>query len=105
MIAILAALALAASAPPGDATPTEDPAATLEQLQQIYEQSCAGREFGAYDDICDQLSHQVKAAQAEVNRAARRQAGDRGRATPPPQPPAPAAPAASAQPSAMPKGG
>lgn len=71
MIAILAALVLAASTPPSDGAPSEDQATTLEQLKQLYDQSCAGREYGAYDDICDQLSHQVKAAQHELDRAAR----------------------------------
>ena len=82
MIAILAALALAAGPPPADAAP-EEPTATLEQLKDLYDQSCASREYGAYDDMCDQLRQQVKAAQIEADRAAQR----------PPVKPHPAAPA------------
>ena len=94
MIAILAALALTTAAPPADAAP-DDPAANLEQLQQMYDQSCAGREYGAYDDLCDELSHQVRAAQADADRAARRKPVKAHAAQPPkttspqPQPSAP----------------
>ena len=107
MIAILAALALAAAPPPADAAP-EAPAATLEQLNDLYDQSCASREYGAYDDMCDQLRQQVKAAQIEADRTAQRKGETpRAAAHPAPKTPAaaPATPAASAGPSAKPPGG
>ena len=70
MILMLAVLALAGVAP----APSDDTASSLAELQQMYDQSCAAREYGAYDDLCDQLSHQLRDARVEADRAARRKA-------------------------------
>ncbi len=83
---VLAVLALAAAEPPATAAPAagppvavapaDDPASSLAGLQQMYDQSCAAREYGAYDDLCDQLSQQLKSARAQADREARRQAAE-----------------------------
>ena len=70
MMLMLAVLALAGLAP----APADDTASSLAELQQMYDQSCAAREYGAYDDLCDQLSHQLRDARVEADRAARRKA-------------------------------
>ena len=70
MLILMAALSLAATEPPPAAEPADDPAATLEGLQQIYDQSCAAREYGAFDDVCDQLRTQLRQARAEAARQA-----------------------------------
>ncbi len=70
MILMLAVMALAGVAP----APSDDTASSLAELQQMYDQSCAAREYGAYDDLCDQLSHQLRDARVEADRAARRKA-------------------------------
>ena len=61
------------------APPPDDPAElarTAEAVQEIYVQSCGSREYGAYDDICNQLQAQVKEAQAAARRAAKRKPAD-----------------------------
>ncbi|WP_174299867.1 hypothetical protein [Caulobacter sp. S45] len=88
---MLAVLALTSGEPPAD-----DPAMGVAELQQMYDQSCAAREYGAYDDLCDQLLQQLKAARVEADREARRRAvlARRHPAVPPAygsQPPVPAA--------------
>ncbi len=65
MIILMAALVLAGSEPPPD-PPADDPAANLAGLQQIYDQSCAAREYGAFDDVCDQLKTQLRQAQRDA---------------------------------------
>ena len=70
MIPLLAALALATQAA-GPAAAPDDGATDLAGLQQVYDQSCAAREYGAYDDMCDQLRLQIKAERARAERAAR----------------------------------
>ena len=115
MMLVLALLALAAAEPPAAApavsapaaeAPGEDTASSLAGLQQMYDQSCAAREYGAYDDLCDQLRQQLKAARVQADREARRKAAEAGRhARPPrtePQPPAPPAPVASPAPALAP---
>ena len=100
---MLALLALAAAEPP--AAPADDTATSLAELQQMYDQSCAAREYGAYDDLCDQLSHQLRDARIEADRESRRKAAEarrhpRGPAAPPPlTPAAPSGPSASPAPS------
>ena len=84
MMLVLALLALAAAeppaagpaavAPPAVETLSDDTASSLAGLQQMYDQSCAAREYGAYDDLCDQLSHQLKDARVQADKDARRQA-------------------------------
>ncbi len=74
-----------ADAPVADAA-GDDIATSLAGLQQVYDQSCAAREYGAYDDLCDQLRQQLRAARAEATRQARRQAAA-ARHPPRPQPP------------------
>ena len=123
MMLVLALLALAAAgqpvagplaaAPPAQPPPAVEPAtrpedddtaSSLPGLQQMYDQSCAAREYGAYDDLCDQLSHQLKAARVEAGRQARRQAAEARRhpRSPSPQPSTaaqPTTPASAAGPS------
>jgi hypothetical protein len=101
MMLMLVLLALSAAQPPATAAPAasppaaappgpegDDTASSIAGLQQMYDQSCAAREYGAYDDLCDQLSQQLKAARVEADREARRKAaGDRRHPRPrPPQP-------------------
>ena len=110
MMLILAALAVAAAPPaPGAVPPAspagpassaaapQDAASSLDGLQQIYQQSCANREYGAFDDLCDQLSKQIRQARAQANRDARA-AARKSRSTPPKPTLAPAS--ASAKPPA-----
>ena len=100
---MLALLALAAAEPPPALA--DDPSTSLAELQQMYDQSCAAREYGAYDDLCDQLSHQLRDARVEADREARRKAADARRhprepvAPPPLTPVAPPGPSASPAPS------
>jgi hypothetical protein len=51
--------------------PSEDPPLDLDQLRQMYRDTCEAREFGAYDDMCDQLHQQVRQAERQAARAAR----------------------------------
>ena len=50
--------------PPPAPLPQKSPVQTardnLEQAQQIYTQSCGDRAYGAYDDLCEQLSIQIR---------------------------------------------
>jgi hypothetical protein len=46
---------------------------TAEQVQEMYNVSCAAREFGAYDDMCDALNKQVKEAKATAQRLAKKE--------------------------------
>jgi hypothetical protein len=90
MLLLLALLqaAPAASAPPtppvGHAPtvtvigPEPEPTAaeaakTAEQVQEMYDISCAAREYGAYDDVCDALNKQAKEAKATAERLARKE--------------------------------
>ena len=66
MIWLLAAAALAASAA------QDDTQTSLQELRQVFQDSCAQRAYGAYDDVCDQLGQQVHAAEVAADRAARR---------------------------------
>ncbi len=95
MMLLLAVLALAAAEPP----PPTDQAPTVEGLQQMYDQSCAAREYGAFDDLCDQLTHRLREVRAEADRAARKAARQRrapGQAAKPVAAPAPTLTAAPA---------
>ena len=77
MMSMLAlAVALAVAQPLAATPPADDAGASPPELQQMYDQSCAAREYGAYDDLCDQLSHQLKDAQVEAARDARRKAAE-----------------------------
>ena len=103
MIDTLAALLLAALTPPLQTPPPatapsvtvtapapepelspEEMARTVAQMQDMYDQSCASREYGAYDDVCDVLNSQLKEAKAQAARLARRAkaAARRGNETP-----------------------
>lgn len=89
MILLLAALLQAAPAQPAPPTghappitvtapapepePTPDEMAkTVVQMQDMYEQSCASREYGAYDDVCDALNKQLRETKAEAARLAKK---------------------------------
>jgi hypothetical protein len=41
------------------------------RAQQLYEESCQNRAYGAYDDLCDQLSRQVRQFRVELDRQER----------------------------------
>ncbi len=86
MIAPLLALLLAAQAgpglapPPGKAppvvvtAPAPDPAEltkTAQAMQEMYDLSCASREWGAYDDMCNGIRQQVKEARVAAEKATR----------------------------------
>ena len=106
MMLLLALLALAAEPPTAGPPPAgssaaeapgDDTASSLAGLQKMYDQGCAAREYGAYDDLCDQLTQQLKQARAEAAREARRKAVE-ARHRPPatrgrPQAPSPVQPA------------
>ena len=108
MIDTLAALLLAVSAPPQTPPPltpppataapvtvtapapepelsAEEMAKTVAQMQDMYEQSCASREYGAYDDVCDVLNTQLKDAKAHAAQLAKKAkaAARRRNGTPP----------------------
>ena len=102
MIDTLAALLLAALPPPQTPPPAtsapvtvtapapepelspEEMTKTVVQMQDMYDQSCASREYGAYDDVCNMLNTQLKEAKAKAARLARRaKAARRGAGTPP----------------------
>jgi hypothetical protein len=87
MIWLLAAAALAASAAQDDAQ------ATLDQLRQVYQDSCAQRAYGSYDDVCEQLGIQLHAAEVAADRAAQQAKRGKPRAasdkSDKPAPPAP----------------
>jgi hypothetical protein len=43
----------------------------LDQAQQIYTQSCGDRAYGAYDDLCEQLSIQLRQYRIELDKLER----------------------------------
>ena len=86
MIAVLAALALAQA----QAQPENDPRTTLDDLRQIYQTSCADRDFYTFNDVCNQIEEQVRQAEIAADRADRAAR----RKHPAPAPPAPAEPKA-----------
>ncbi len=66
MISIVAAAFLLASqtaaSPPSPQDAPADPAADLATLQQLYDESCGSRGYGAYDDLCIPLTEQLREA-------------------------------------------
>jgi hypothetical protein len=98
--AILAAL-VAAAAPTGDSVPDTALASTsplspeaaaladarenLERVQTLYTQSCDNRAYGAYDDMCNQLSHQLHQYHVDLDKL-ERAAANKKPSTPPPAP-------------------
>jgi hypothetical protein len=73
----------------------------LADLRRAYEQSCVERAYGQFDDVCTQMSDQIRAYERDAARAAARQAREAAR-RPPAAPPAPPPPAADAGPDAAP---
>lgn len=102
MIWLLATAALAATAA------QDDPQTSLQELQQVYQDSCAQRAYGSYDDVCEQLRFRVHAAEVAVDRAAQAARRKKPKASsdePRPVPasaPAAAAPADPAKPAPSP---
>ena len=111
MIALLFAVAVAAQTPgaqtPGvqtppaanasatPATPPADPPPKsaperLADLRVMYDQTCGNRAYGAYDDLCETLSDQIRKAQREIAMPARPKPVTRPKAAP--QPPLVAVP-------------
>lgn len=89
IIALSAALILLAQADPAD-----DPAANVEALKQLYAQSCGSRGYAAYDDVCEQITRQLREAEAQVRRQHRPTKAPAAAPTPQ-QPVAPAAAASN----------
>jgi hypothetical protein len=52
-------------------TPLQTARDNLDQAQQIYTQSCGDRAYGAYDDLCEQLSAQVRQYRIDVDKLVR----------------------------------
>ncbi len=84
IVAMAAGLILVAQADVAD-----DPAANLAALQQLYAQSCGSRGYAAYDDVCNQISRQIRQAEVELRRSTH--AGPTRPSAPPPVAPAAAA--------------
>jgi hypothetical protein len=61
MIALFAAAALA----------TQDPAATIAALENMYQQSCQVKAYGSYDDICNGLRKQMREAEKRLKKQAK----------------------------------
>jgi hypothetical protein len=66
---ILAAAVAAASPAPVPNAPTDDTQARMDELKQMYDQSCRQRAYGSYDDLCDNLRKQIREAEAELRKA------------------------------------
>lgn len=62
-------LAAALAGPPEDAP--QGPQERMDALQQVYDQSCGGRGYGQYDDVCNAIRDQIKEADKEMIREAR----------------------------------
>ncbi len=62
-------LAAALAAPPEDAP--QSPQERMDALQQVYDQSCGGRGYGQYDDVCNAIRDQIREADKELAREAR----------------------------------
>ena len=62
MAAFLAAAQAAAPSASPPADPPSDSAADLATLQQLYDESCGSRGYGAYDDLCIPLTEQLRQA-------------------------------------------
>lgn len=56
MKSLMVAIALASAQPPAGLDPK-----ALEQLERVYQQSCAERAYGSYSDLCDQMRREVRA--------------------------------------------
>ncbi len=82
-------LALALQGPP-------DPP-QLADLKRAWQESCGDRAYGTFDDVCTQMSDQIRAYEREARRDARRR-GPPAVSAPPPTPPPGSAAAASAGP-------
>ena len=93
MLVILAMAAATAAISPDDAAAAKNRA----DLQMLYDQSCAVRAYGSYDDMCNKLSQSIKAYDRDQAKLAR----ERARNPRPAPPPAPA-PAVAAAPTAPP---
>jgi hypothetical protein len=74
---IAAVLAMAAAQP----AVSNDPAVTLAAVKNMYEQSCQVRAYGSYDDLCNTLRNQMKAAEKAL-----KQEQARARTRPAPSP-------------------
>ncbi len=65
---------IAAAQPPAPEvakTPLQTAQDNLDQTQQIYTQSCGDRAYGAYDDLCEQLSTQIRQYRIELDKQQR----------------------------------
>jgi hypothetical protein len=73
MIALLIAALLAAEPAPAATAPEPEPTngEHLARLKVLYDQSCGNREYGSYDDLCENLRNQIRDYQRKVEREAR----------------------------------
>lgn len=62
----------------GAMPPTDEPLVALKEAQstyeralQLYKESCEDRAYGAYDDLCGQLKHQVHQYRVDLDRQER----------------------------------
>ena len=60
MIAVLLAAAAVAAAPAPAPASKDDPAARLQQLQIIWNESCGVAAYGSYNDLCNSLKAQIR---------------------------------------------
>ena len=71
-----------AATPPSEPTPAKTLVQTardnLDQAQQIYTQSCGDRAYGAYDDLCEQLSAQMRQSRIDLDKMEREAAKTAG---------------------------
>lgn len=66
---ILAAAVSVASPAPVSAPPADAAQARMDELKQLYDQSCRQRAYGSYDDLCDNLRKQIHEAEVELRKA------------------------------------
>jgi hypothetical protein len=57
--------------PQAEKTPLQTARDNLDQAQQIYTQSCGDRAYGAYDDLCGQLSAQLRQYRIDLDKLER----------------------------------
>ncbi len=77
MLFLIAALLAADPAAAAGTAPTVSASASAqgeaqanyERAEALYNQSCADRSYGAYDDLCDQLKTQMHNYRVELDRA------------------------------------
>ncbi|MEW6596721.1 MAG: hypothetical protein AB1429_04395 [Pseudomonadota bacterium] len=67
MLSLVLAAAVAAAAP-SPSPPADAAQARIDELKQMYDQSCRQRAYGSYDDVCDNLRKQIHEAEADLRK-------------------------------------